>query len=192
MKQHLKEIGLVFILVVLILAGLAGIQSWPKKETSVGYYFVSRNTFGIAIYQKQAHASVQFDGYPSFTLSGNTVKFGTSSTESADINYSRDDIIFDDKGTLYTEPPTWQWQELNRELGVALTKYSSDTRIVTLNSNHLFLVNPHLAGALELTLGADKPATISRDQDKISNNVKRTSVTVIVHDTVSELSNKIL
>ncbi len=96
--------------ILLTLAGVAGIPAWPKPETSVGYFKISKNPFGVAVYQDGPHASVQFKNATSFTVNGNTVHINGATT----VVYGRDDIIFDDT-SIYTEPTQEQIDFLGKK-----------------------------------------------------------------------------
>lgn len=162
MKRILFVIGFI----LLCLAGITGIPSWPKSETSVGYFKISKNPYGIAIYQDGAHASVQFVGAQSFTVRGNTITIPPVST----IVYGRDDIIFDDT-SIYTEPTQEQIDYLNKKRVATLD------RIIP-TAQTIYLVNPAIPGMLELR-GSNM--RIDLDQKHIEGSV----TTVIVHDTIA-------
>lgn len=147
--------------IVLLLAGIAGIPSWPKPETPVGYFTVGRNPYGVAIYQEEPHASVQFVGAESFTVNGNTITIPSASR----VMYSRDDIIFDDT-SIYTEPTQEQIDYLGKK------KVNSTTL-----PNSVYLVNPRIPGMLEIR-GTNM--TIDLHQKYINGLIQ----TVVVHDRI--------
>lgn len=161
----MKTIFLTIGFILICLAGIAGLSSW-KDETSVGYFKISKNPYGVAIYQDGQHASVQFVGAQSFTVQGNTVTIPSAST----ITYSRDDIIFD-ATSIYTEPTQDQIDFLHKP------KTSIHNRIIPI-AHALYLVNPRIPGMLEL-----RGSNMQIDLDK--KQVYGTIITVVVHDTIA-------
>ena len=162
MKNILFLIGFT----LLVLAGIAGIPSWPKPETEVGYFRISTNPYGVAIYQDGPHASIQFVDARSFSVNGNTITIPSAST----VVYGRDDIIFDTT-TIYTEPTQEQIEFLHKK------KIASSERIIALPQT-IYLVNPHIPGTLEFR-GTDMH--IDLDQKQITGTV----TTVVVHDEIN-------
>lgn len=159
--HHRSDSRLVLAFMLLCLTGIAGISSWPRSESAVGYFTVSANPFGVAIYQEGPHASVQFVGARSFTVKRNTITIPGASK----LMYSRDDIIFDDT-SIYTEPPQEQVDYLQKK------------KVTTTDLGRtVYLVNPHIPGVLELR-GSNM--ILDRDQKQITGSVQA----VIVHDTL--------
>ncbi len=158
MKHIFTFIGFI----LLCLTGIAGIPSWPKPETSIGYYKISKNPYGVAIYQDGKHADVQFVDATGFSVKGRVITIDALSK----IVYSRDDIIFD-ATAIYTDPPQEQIDYLR------MKKVST----VTL-PEAIYLVNPHIPGMLELR-GSNMHIDINQKQ--IEGSIK----TIIVHDTVN-------
>lgn len=160
-ELFMKNIWFSIGFVLLALAGIFGIPSWPKIATAVGYYKISTNPYGVAIYQDGKHASIQFTNARSFTVKGNTITIPFATT----IVYSRDDIIFD-AASIYTDPPQEQIDYLQ--------KNKTDT---TLLPNTVYLVNPRIPGMLELH-GSDMQL------DKATKQIHGSVTSVIVHDTL--------
>lgn len=158
MKQTLFVIGFA----LLTLAGIVGVASWPTLETPIGYFTISKNPYGIAIYQGGRYASVQFENARSFTVKGNTITIPSASA----VSYSRDDIIFD-ATSIYTDPPQEQIDYLNKK--------KVDTTVLP---NSIYLVNPHIPGMLEFR-GSNM--RIDLDQKRVEGTI----ITVIVHDKIS-------
>jgi hypothetical protein len=157
----MKKIVPYLIFILCLTAGVAGIPSWPKTETAVDYYKISKNPYGIAIYQDGLHASVEFNKAKTFTISGNTILIPGANQ----LTYGRDDIVFD-KTNIYTDPPQDQIDYLK------MTK--ADTSVLP---NTVFLVNPHIPGELELR-GTNLHIDLTNKQINGPIDV------VIVHDTI--------
>ena len=157
MKNILIFIGFM----LLVLAGIAGIFQWQVAPRSVGYYQISKNLYGVAIYQDGLHESVQFAAAQKFIISGNTISiYGSTS-----VFYGRDDIVFD-QTSIYTDPTQEQIDFLH--------KNKMDTSVL---SNIVYLENPHIPGVLELQ---GKNLRIDKNQKQITGEVQ----TVIVHDSI--------
>jgi hypothetical protein len=155
----MKNILLSISFVLITLAGIAGIPSWPKSETAVGYFKISKNPYGVAVYQDGKYASVQFTNARSFTVRGNTITIPSATV----VTYGRDDILFDD-AAIYTDPPQEQIDYLNKE------------KVATTTLPHsIYLIDPHVPGMLELR-GTDM--SLDKNQKQIRGSV----TTVIVHD----------
>jgi hypothetical protein len=176
----MKQIAFLIGFVLLVLAGVAGIPSWPKIETSAGYYSISKNPYGVAIYQDSKYASVQFVNARTYEVKGSTVTI----VAPAYIAYSRDDIIFDATGTLYTEPNQDEIDYLSGSLGKQCTKVATSDRIIPLPVRTLYLVNPHIPGLLEFHIPTGLPVRIDRDRKQIGGWTD-TTVSVIIHDKIS-------
>lgn len=162
----MKHILLLIGFALLCLAGVAGIPSWPRSEKAVGYYKISTNPYGVAIYQDGKYASIQFVNARSFTVKGNTITIPSASA----VSYSRDDILFD-ATTIYTEPTQEQIDYLNKK------KIVTSQRIISLPQT-IYLVNPHIPGMLEFR-GSNMRIDLDQKQ------VEGTIITVIVHDKIS-------
>jgi hypothetical protein len=155
----MKQIAIFIGFILFCIAGLAGIPSWPKIETSVGYFKISKNPYGVAMYQDGKYASVEFENATSFAVNGNTITISSASA----VMYSRDDIIFDTT-SIFTDPPQEQIGYLRRS--------KTDTSVLP---NTVYLINPHIPGVLELQ------GTNMR-LDKESKKIYGSVPSVIVHD----------
>jgi hypothetical protein len=176
MKQTLLLIGFM----IITLAGAAGVVSWQKPATAVGYYNIGTNPYGVAIYQDGPHANVQFVHATMFTVNGAAITISAPTS----IMYSRDDIIFDATGTLYTEPTQEEIAYVSQSIGKQLTKVGSSDRTIPLPVQSFYLINPHIPGELEFRIPNERGLWINRDQKQIGGWTG-TTVTVLVHDTVS-------
>lgn len=172
-------------IILFCLAGIAGIPSWQVPKQSVGYFTVSTNPYGVAVYQEGKHASIQFDNARSFQISGNTITISLSPTTETLATFSRDDIVFDGAGRLYTEPTQEQIDMITKLAGIALEKVEASDRRVPFDAQTLYLVNPHIPGMLEMRI-TSPDLWIDRDQKRIGTNGHLPeSVVVRVHDGVS-------
>lgn len=176
MKKTLLLIGFA----LLTLAGIFGIPSWPRSETPIGYFTISKNPYGIAIYQGGRHASVQFENAGAFEVKGMTATIAGP----AHITYSRDDIIFDATGTLYTEPKQEEIDYVAATLGKSFIKIGTSDRKITLPVQTFYLVNPHIPGMLEFRIPNESELRIDRDQKQIDGWTD-TTVSVIIHDKIA-------
>lgn len=174
----MKDLRYIMALVLLCFAGIAGISAWPRSDTSVGYFLIGKNPYGVAIYQEGPHASVQFTNAQSFTVKNNTVTITPAST----ITYSRNDIIFDATGTIYTEPTQGQIDMLSRLLGKSLVKVNSPERVIRISVNEIYLVNPSIPGMLGIQ--GDSQISINRDMKTISFE-QSVPVMVTIHDAIN-------
>lgn len=158
MKQILFVIGFI----LLCFAGIAGISSWPQLQTSVGYYKIGTNPFGVAIYQDGLHNSIQFTGATGFSVRNNIISIPGTTT----LVFGRDDIVFN-ATYIYTQPTQEQIDFLKK------VKTSATTLPDT-----VFLVNPDIPGMLEFQ-GLDMRIDNAKKQITASGSIK-----VIVHDEI--------
>lgn len=123
-----------FLLFIFFLAaGIAGSLPWSTLPQLVGYYKISKNDFGVAIYQDGLHNSVEFRGATSFQVNDSTITISNATS----IVYGRDDIIFD-ATSIYTDPSQDQITFLQKV----------KTQETALPSR-FYLVNPRVPGVLE-------------------------------------------
>jgi len=123
-----------FLLFIFFLAaGVAGSLPWPALPQSVGYYKISANQYGVAIYQDGLHNTVQFTGATSFQTNGSTITI----PDTTSVLYGRDDIIFD-VTSVYTDAP--------QEQIYYLQKTKTDKTLLPIT---FYLVNPRVPGVLE-------------------------------------------
>jgi len=174
----MKDIRLLLAFALLCFTGIAGISAWPKFETTLGYFKISKNPFGVAIYQEGLHKSVQFTNALSYTIQNQTV-FITAKKPIL-INYSRDDILFDKNGTIYTEPTQEQIDLLSRLLQKSLTKSKTLERIIQFPSGEIYLVNPSIPGMLKIQSALSMP--INLDTKIITSNGP---LSVVVFDSIT-------
>jgi len=188
----LKNLGIVILFAFLMAGGVAGIPSWSKEETTIGYVTVSKNPFGIAIYQQDKHASVQLNGFDTFTKNDKTLTVYSRKTTQQTIGYSRDDIIFDDLGNLYTEPPEKEQMYVENILTMALLKIADPKRTTPILSSTMFIINPNIPGILKIQFPKEVIITIDREQKLIHTEQPLPSLTITIFDVVEQIHEAML
>jgi hypothetical protein len=186
LTYHMKEAGLIVAFAVLCIAGVAGIPSWPTPKTTVGYFTVAKNPYGIAVYQDGAHTSVQFYTAYAYRVDGMSITLSLSPSSNVLLTHSRDDIIFDPTGILYTEPTQEQIDMLTQKTGMPLHKPDTSERVINLPAGTFYLVNPKVPGMLEFHTPNSTSFWINRDEKQVGMMGKiLDEVTVTVHDTIT-------
>jgi hypothetical protein len=186
LTYHVKEAGLIVAFAVLCIAGVAGIPSWPTPKTTVGYFTVAKNPYGVAVYQDGAHTSVQFDTAYAYSVDGMKITLALSSASNVLLTHSRDDIIFDTTGTLYTEPTQEQIDVLTQKTGMPLRKVETSERVIHLPAGTFYLVNPKVPGMLEFHTPNSASFWIDRDEKRVGMmGTTLDKVAVTAHDGVT-------
>lgn len=169
--------------ILIILAGRAGFSLWQTHEQHVGYFNVSSNSYGVAIYQETRRASVQFANTHAFTIHNNEITLFPRSNTPILLTYNRDDIVIDDYSTLYTEPTQEQLTVLTQTLHTPLVKAPSSPRTIALTHARVYIVNPAIPGVLEVKIPDGLQAHINRNEKQITFNAPH-SLTITVYDTL--------
>lgn len=175
----MKNIRLLIAFALFCFAGIAGILSWPKQKTHIGYFDASTNPYGVAVYQDGPHASVQFNGAKNFTTQDNTIHLFA-----ANVAYSRDDIIFDQAGVIYTEPTQEQIDMLKKITKKELKKVQTATRMVSLSFPVFYLINPNVPGMLEIRFPDNATPTINLET-KIIDTSTPAGIVITAHDAIA-------
>jgi hypothetical protein len=165
-------------------AGVTGFFPWKQSDPTVGYFRVGTNPYGIAVYQEGPHASLQITKAKTYAIAGKTITIAAPVTGSTTLTYSRDDIIFDSTGMVYTEPTEDQLTMLGSLLGRTLIKTTDLERTVSVNESHLYVVNPHTAGMLKISLPETVRASINRDTKTILTS-SATAVQITAHERIT-------
>lgn len=105
-----------------------------------------------------------------------------------DIAYSRDDIIFDASGNLYTEPPQEEQDYINKILSIPLVKIDAVKRVAPLYASRIFILNPQISGILDIQLPNDMQINIDRETKRILFGNRVGLITVTVHDSIEEIN----
>lgn len=176
----MKNILLIIGFALIVCAGVAGIPSWPRIVQSAGYFTISKNPYGVAIYQDGIHNSVEFTGASGFKIYGTTVTIGNHKN----ITYGRDDIVFDANGTIYTEPQIAQIDYLTQTIGKPFQPVPTYDSKISLPVPTFYILNPHVPGMLEIHTTGTTLMWIDRNLKQIGGWTN-TSVTILVHDTVA-------
>jgi hypothetical protein len=185
--SFLQNLGIVIFFFLLMAGSVAGVPSWPKEETPVGNFIISTNPYGIAIYQRDKHASLQFNGFGSFFVSKQLITIESQEINAQNIAYSRDDVIFDLSGNLYTEPPQNELDYIQKILGITLTKIENAERVAPLSSSLIYILNPRISGIFELQFPQNTIVSIDRETKQIILENPVGSIPVRVRDSLEEV-----
>lgn len=164
-----RDIVLFIIFLALCIGGLLGIPSWPIPTQTFGYFSFSKNPWGYALYQKKSYASLEFKGFDAPTISGDAITFGQPPSP-ATIAFSRDDIIFDQQGIIYTDPPDSDITTLSVITNRPFHKYGSVQESVPFPSSVLFILTPTSPGMVKLTFTQGKNTTINKNEKVITTD----------------------
>ncbi len=192
MVAIIRDIVVISIFFLCMAGSVAGVPSWPKEETAVGYFTVSKNDYGIAIYQLDKHASVQFNGFDAYTNTDKTVTLSSDEKKQQTIGYSRDDIVFDHSGNLYTEPPEEEQVRLEETINKELVKITDQERTIEVLSSILFIINPNIPGVMKIQFPKDTIVAIDRENKLIHVKQPIPSLEITIYDTIEEIRKVIL
>ncbi len=131
-----------------------------------------------AIYTADAHDNIvtvtrTISNYPLVTKAE---KLGVT------FKYERDDLVFDEQGILYTENTIEDHHTLESVLGITLTRHDSSERRPQLAGKALYIVNPHVSGALVIRVASHQTIAINKDSrivelEQINKNFGSNTVT---------------
>lgn len=77
--------------------------------------------------------------------------------------YSRDDLVFDNAGNLYTENPDMEVRLLANMFGKTIVRNDSSVRRAELPSKIIYILNPRVPGALALRVSEMQTAYVNKD-----------------------------
>ncbi len=180
MKQHI--ITLAFLGITAF--GISGVFAWPNKIESVGYFKLARNPWGTAIYQDGLHQTIQFNGFNKTTKNDKTVIIERNPNALATIDYSRDDILLDAKGTVYTESKIQEMEAIATQSGMLLTHVQTDNRLSVPASTLLYLINPRIPGMVAIQFPSHTKVTINLERKAIEFPAAIKTLVVHVYDTI--------
>lgn len=175
MKQHI--ITLAFLGITAF--GISGIFAWPNTIASIGYFKLARNPWGTALYQDGLHQTIQFNGFVTSSQNDNTVLVHRIPDTSATIDFSRDDILFDATGVVYTESKIMELEAIASQSGLLLTKQKTDNRLAIPTNTLLYIINPRILGMVAIQFPTYTQVTINLERKTIDfpNTIK----TIVIH-----------
>lgn len=100
------------------------------------------------------------------TVTGDTVRDAQTSVMA--ISYSRDDVILDENGYLYTDSPQTIVDFVQSTYNLPITKVQTfDTRIAATASGSLTIINPSTAGILTITAQGNQSFIVDKSLKRI-------------------------
>jgi hypothetical protein len=108
------------------------------------------------------------------------------------LTYSRDDLVFNTEGILYTENKDVDIETIEQISGMKLLKNTSEQRKPTVDSTSIILVNPKITGVLTIKTNQCDVVTVDKDNKRIvctkdNNGEKKATDNLMIG--VSELSD---
>lgn len=81
--------------------------------------------------------------------------------------FNRDDIVFDSNGILYTENSDSDIYTLGNVYGVTITRSDINDRLPTSSATSIFIINPHVPGALTVQASEQGSIAIGKDSKQL-------------------------
>lgn len=160
---------------------------WTKPTETLGYFTIDKNAWGTAIYQEGLHNSIQFNGFEKHVRVNNLVTLKRTQTNASTIDFGRDDILFDDEGTLYTESKMQEIATISKDSGLSLIKIQTTNRLSIPASDRLFLINPRVPGALVITFPGNATVTVDLERKAIGFSHNVTMITVETFANIADI-----
>jgi hypothetical protein len=186
MKHHL----VMFLFFCITVIGMSGIIAWPNHIDSVGFFKLAANPWGIALYEDGLHQTIQFNGFRTHTMNGSTIALSRTGNTPATIEFSRDDIIFNAEGALYTESRSQEIEAITSLSGLPLQRTSGDSRIASASSL-LYIVNPQITGLVSVQFPSKTDVQIHLDKKTIEFPNTTTDITIHVYDALPQFLNRL-
>jgi len=185
-KQHF----VMFLFFCITVVGMSGVVAWPNRIDSIGYFKLATNPWGIALYEDGLHQTIQFNGFHKRTIHGATIVLARTGNTPANIEFSRDDIIFNTEGALYTESRLQEIEAISSVSGLPLQRISIDSRIASASS-FLYMVNPQITGMISVQFPSLTNVRINLDKKTIEFPNTTTDITVHVYDALPLFVNRL-
>jgi len=128
--------------------GVLGVPTFPASIRTIGYWNITENSWGTAIFQNGLHNAIQYNAYHISEIDGTTAILTHDSGSVGLVTFGRDDIIFDAEGNLYTESNQKYVDTIQKEYGLKLVRGQIANRVDIPAETLLFIVNPSVAGAV--------------------------------------------
>ena len=190
MKLKTDAVRTIFLMVAILAIcafGIAGIPAWPKHIDFVGSYKLAANPWGTALYQDGLHRNLQFNGFVKQTIQNNTILLHEDGNTSGTIDFSRDDILFDAEGNLYTESKEDEISTISSMSGILLKRVEVVNRTAIPASTLLYLVNPHIPGAVSIQFPQETTVVIDLDQKRIEFSKNITDLPIHVYEAIKDI-----
>lgn len=185
-KQHL----VMFVFFCITVIGMSGIVAWPNRIDNVGFFKLATNPWGMALYEDGLHQTIQFNGFAKRTVNGATVVFTRKVAAPANIEFSRDDIIFNAHGDLYTESRLQEIEAISSRSGLTLRHILKDSRIATASAL-LYVVNPQITGSLSIQFPTGTNVHIHLDKKTIEFPDTTEEITVHIYNSLPVFLNRL-
>jgi hypothetical protein len=179
MKHHI----IMFLFFCITVIGMSGVVAWPNHIDNIGYFKLATNPWGIALYEDGLHQTIQFNGFGKERIDGKTIMLKRIGTGPTNIEFSRDDIIFNAKGDLYTESRSQEIETISSISGLRLQRLSGDSRTATASSL-VYMVNPQITGGIAIQLPSGTNVQIRLDKKTIEFPDSNNNITVHVYDSL--------
>lgn len=182
MKQTRMTIsvrGIFILCAVLAVCLVSGFFAWKQPTYAIGHFNLANNTWGTALFQDGLHTSVQINGFTYSTLGTTSVRFTRTQKTHTTMAFSRDDVIFDSEGNLYTESKESEIRTVETQSGISLKKAQNPDRTAITIPSSFYLINPHIPGMLTIQLTGIDTAKLNLEQKTITVPVHVTQI--IVH-----------
>lgn len=171
--------GVLILCAVLAVCLVSGMLAWKQPTYAVGYFNLANNSWGTALFQDGLHNSLQINGFTYSTIQGASVRFIRTQKTQTTIGFSRDDIIFDAEGNLYTESKESETRTVETQSGISLKKTQNPDRTAITIPSSFYLINPHIPGMLTIQITGINTATLNLEQKTITVPVHVTQI--IIH-----------
>lgn len=187
---HMKHHLVMFLFFCITVIGMSGVVAWPNHIDSIGFFKLAANPWGIALYEDGLHKTIQFNGFHTQAMNGSTILLARTGNMPANIEFSRDDIIFNATGTLYTESQSQEIEAISSLSGVLLQRISGDNRIASASSL-LYLVNPQIPGSVSIQFPSTTAVQIHLDKKTIEFPDTTGDITIHVYDRLPLFLNRL-
>ena len=175
---------MMFFLICITVFSMSGVPAWPSHINSVGYFKLSSNTWGTALYQDGLHSTLQFNGFLKTSVRDRTVILVRNRNKPANIDFSRDDIIFDSEGNVYTESKENEMRTIYYQSGISVIRFYTDNRLSVPAHDFVYIINPHIPGVIALQFPTSTTVSIDLERKTIEFPKTVSQITVHVYDTM--------